>query len=44
MFFIIICEKYYNCFKLIKGVSGNVVYRLIDVLSFFFFDWMGSEI
>lgn len=31
---ITICEKYHNCLKSIKGVSGNAAYRLIDVLSF----------
>lgn len=33
---ITICEKYHNCLKSIKGVSGNAAYRLIDVLSFSF--------
>lgn len=31
---ITICEKYHNCLKSIKGVSGNAAYRLISVLSF----------
>lgn len=31
---ITICEKYHNCLKSIKGVSGNAAYRLINVLSF----------
>lgn len=33
---ITICEKYHNCLKSIKGVSGNAAYRLIEVLSFSF--------
>lgn len=32
--YITICEKYHNCLKSIKGVSGNAAYRLISVLSF----------